>query len=107
MDMLVNLNRLPALFVPKNVRVVRALPPDRQKILDFVAQRFPHWVDECHMALSVQPNACFIAVREGRIVGFACYDARHQQEQHHERLFKYKHNIHDTILLSARILCNR
>jgi len=75
MDMLVNLNRLPALAVPEGVRVVRALPPDRQKILDFVARNFPHWVDECAMALNFQPNACFIAVREGRLAGFACYDA--------------------------------
>lgn len=76
MDMLVNLNRLPSIPTVQGVRIVRALPPDHTRILAFVKEHFGDgWVNECRQALSHQPNNCFVAVRDGQVVGFACYDA--------------------------------
>lgn len=75
MDMLVNLNHLPPLFSPDDVRIVRVLPTSRQKLLTYVREHFVGWVNECEQALSHQPNTCFAAVRSGQVIGFACYDA--------------------------------
>ena len=76
MDMLVNLQRLPSVSIPAGVRVVRALPPDHAEILAFIREHFSEgWVCECRQALAQQPNACFVAVMDGRMVGLACYDA--------------------------------
>ena len=59
-----------------DVRIVRALAPDRERILDFVRNKFGiGWAGECAVALSNQPISCFLAVIDGELVGFACYDA--------------------------------
>ena len=77
MDMLVNLYALPA--APRDddaVRIVRVLPPDFGKVLEFVKTHFSDgWVHECEAALCQSPPTCFVAVREHTVVGFACYDA--------------------------------
>lgn len=74
--MLVNLNGLPPIPTLQEVRIVRVLPPDHTLLLAFVREHFGEgWSNECRQALAHQPNSCFAAVREGRVVGFACYDA--------------------------------
>lgn len=76
MDMLMNLNQLPPIPPVKGVRVVRVLPPDHAALVAFVRQHFGDgWANECSQALAQQPNTCFAAVRDSRVVGFACYDA--------------------------------
>ena len=76
MDMLVNLYRLPEERSVEGVKIARTLPPDRHRVLAWVRETFgPAWESECAVALSAQPNTCFIAEREGACVGFACYDA--------------------------------
>ena len=76
MDMLVNLQRLPEDQAPDGIRIDRALPPDRDRIIAWVRERFSEgWASECAVALSAQPNTCFIARKEGACIGFACYDA--------------------------------
>ena len=76
MDMLVNLYALPEETAVEGVRIMRVLPPDGKKVLDWVGAVFSEgWVSECTAALCQQPPTCFIAQRDGAIIGFACYDA--------------------------------
>lgn len=76
-DMLVKLYALPdAPQVAEGVRIVRVLPPDFGRVLQFVRTHFDEgWAHECEAALYQTPSACFIAVREHTVLGFACYDA--------------------------------
>lgn len=83
-DMLVRLYDLPEECragdrAAPGCRIDRPLASDARHVLAFVAAQFgdlaPGWVDECRVALCRQPAHCFIAVRDGAIVGFACYDA--------------------------------
>ena len=76
MDMLVNLYRLPEYKAPENVKIARVMPPDRHRVLRWVREQFGEgWESECAVALSAQPNTCFIAERDGACIGFSCYDA--------------------------------
>lgn len=62
----------------EGIVVKRAFISDKPRILDFIRQAFPQsqgWVYECEYALSLNPGACYIAVHQKRVVGFACYDA--------------------------------
>ncbi len=79
-DMLVNLYRIPKGKIPfleeKGIRIKRALPPDKSRILAFIREEFQEgWADECEHALFHDPCGCFLAVRDKQILGFACYDA--------------------------------
>lgn len=75
MDMLVNLSRIPQQNTVDGVQIVRVQPPDRLILLSFVGKHFSQgWVSECGLALSFLPGRCFAAVRDGKPVGFACYD---------------------------------
>lgn len=79
-DLLVRLYDLPAVESEARVRAAgidirRALPPERQVILDWVVARFSsHWMSEVAVGLSQQPPTVYVAVGEGRLLGFACYD---------------------------------
>lgn len=76
-DLLVRLYDLPALDtkLPAGVIVRRALPPERETILEWISARFSrHWRSEAAVGLSQQPPTVFIAVRDQQILGFACYD---------------------------------
>lgn len=81
MDLLVNLysRRLPELGkrvenVDATIRV--ALPPELHIVQDWVRRNFSeYWVSELTVAMSHQPPGCLVAIVEGEVVGFACYDA--------------------------------
>jgi GNAT superfamily N-acetyltransferase len=79
--MLVRLYALPqagpalAAAAGHGVGVRRALVLERPRVLDWVAKAYPSWAAETEAAFARQPVSCMIAVRDGRIVGFACYDA--------------------------------
>lgn len=81
MDLLVNLysRRMDDLAarahgVAATIRV--ALPPEQHIIKDWVRRHFSeYWVSEVTAAMAHQPPGCLIAVLDGALVGFACYDA--------------------------------
>ncbi|UYN99158.1 MAG: GNAT family N-acetyltransferase [Devosia sp.] len=81
MDLLVNLysRRMDDLAaratgVAATIRV--ALPPEQHIIKDWVRRHFSdYWVSEVAAAMAHQPPGCLIAVVDGALVGFACYDA--------------------------------
>src|SRR6266852_5373071 len=82
MDMLVKLYDLPnsrAVFdrlLQAGIMIRRALSPEKHKVADWVRKTFSEgWASEVEVAFSRQPVSCFIAVQEGKIVGFACHDA--------------------------------
>lgn len=81
-DLLVKLYELPALepvlaaLRERNIEVRRALAPEKQLVAQWVHQQFSsHWASECEVAFARQPIGCFLAVRDGRCLGFACRDA--------------------------------
>jgi GNAT superfamily N-acetyltransferase len=53
----------------------RAESYERYAVLQFVRARWPEWVDEASAAFARVPSTMYIAVRERRILGFACYNA--------------------------------
>lgn len=76
-DLLVPLYRLPApAGATDAVAVRRAIAPEMHVVCDFAAERFgKHWASECAIAFAAQPAGVFVAVEDGRLLGFACYDA--------------------------------
>lgn len=81
MDLLVNLysRRLAELAqrvegVAATIRL--ALPPELHFVQNWAREHFSeYWVSELTAAMAHQPTGCLIAIVEGEIVGFACYDA--------------------------------
>lgn len=81
-DMLVRLWTLPdkgpALDALKaqGVSIKRVIAPDRGRVLAFVKEQFGDgWMHECEAALSTVPSTSYIAVKEKRVIGFACFEA--------------------------------
>ena len=77
-DMLVRLYALPDHNKPlKGGYVVRrAAAYDKSVILQWIGQHFStQWASEADVTFSHQPISCFIALHQGRVVGFACYEA--------------------------------
>lgn len=81
-DMLVRLYDLPDSTVlarqveDAGVIVRRARAFEKHTVSEFAVANFsPKWASEVEVAISRQPVTCFIATKEKRILGFACYDA--------------------------------
>lgn len=81
-DMLVKLYALPPLapFIEaqaaQGVTVRRGLPPEKHHVLDWVSAHFSnYWRSETDVAFSHQPVTCFVAIENGHLLGFGCYDA--------------------------------
>jgi ribosomal protein S18 acetylase RimI-like enzyme len=81
-DLLVKLYQLPPQWpelerlAEKGVEIRRVLPPEKHLVARWIGANFSAaWVSEFEVAMSHQPPGAFIAVRQGRCVGFACYDA--------------------------------
>jgi Acetyltransferase (GNAT) family len=82
MDMLVKLYDLPssspafARLLEEGIEIRRALAPEKHKIVAWVRENFSEgWASETDVAFARQPVSCFIAVKQGKIMGFACHDA--------------------------------
>ncbi|MHA6730347.1 GNAT family N-acetyltransferase [Devosia sp. A369] len=81
MDLLANLHSRQLDALRQRVEgvgaVIRvALPPEQHIIKDWVRAHFSeYWVSEVSAAMAHQPPGCLIAVVDGELVGFACYDA--------------------------------
>ena len=59
----------------EGISIKRAMPCDKRLVTKFVEQNFSKsWGDESRMALSQMPTTCFIAVKDKKIIGFACYN---------------------------------
>lgn len=81
-DMLVKLYELPdlapALEVPHaaGIEIRRALSPESHLITGWIREHFSEgWASECASTLYRMPPTSFIAVQNGELRGFACYDA--------------------------------
>ena len=81
-DMLVKLYDLPEYadllkdLSRSQIQIKRALAPEKHIILNWVENNFSKgWRSECGAAFSNNPVSCFVAVKEGKLIGFACYDA--------------------------------
>jgi len=58
------------------IQIKHAMIMDRQEILKFVEENFfLEWKNECEYALFNNPTTCYIAVKDKRLVGFACFEA--------------------------------
>lgn len=75
-DMIVGLYNLPEMNVVENIKIKRAFVGDKEAILNFVKENFQkNWVFEVEHSLMQEVSKCFIATEDGKIIGFACYDA--------------------------------
>lgn len=81
MDLLVNLYSRQIAAAAKRAEDIGAtirvaLPPELHLVQRFVRDSFSeYWVSEVTVAMSHQPPGCLVAVVDGKLVGFACYDA--------------------------------
>lgn len=81
-DMLVKLFNIPYSYdieealLKENIKIKKALAPDRSRIIDFsrICAK-EDYSDEVKAAFSNNPITCYIATREKKIIGFACYEA--------------------------------
>ena len=79
-DLLVRLYDLPefeatARVAAAGIDIRRALTPERYIVLDWVRQRFAApWVGEVAAGMGRLPVSVLVAVKEGQLLGFACYD---------------------------------
>ena len=79
-DMLVKLYALPSLeqalasVATQGIVVKRAIAPERAMVIAWVRDSFPTSAAEVETAFAQVPAACFIALHDARIVGFACHD---------------------------------
>ena len=52
-----------------------AFPPEMHLVVEWVREHFSdNWASEVSVAFSRKPIACLIAVENGKLLGFACYD---------------------------------
>ena len=80
MDMLVKLYEVqdcPELMEKlkaEGIFIKKAMTPDLTKITSWVKETFGQgWADECTAAILT--DGCWIAVKDKKVIGFACYDA--------------------------------
>ncbi|KAB2639214.1 MAG: GNAT family N-acetyltransferase [Verrucomicrobia bacterium] len=80
-DMLVRLYDLPDAaemyreVTAAGVTLRRARAFEKHTLADFAREHFSaKWVSEIEVAFSRQPVACFIATRDGQVLGFACFE---------------------------------
>lgn len=75
-DMLVDLYQPIIKDVECKYEIKRVLSPNSDKVLKFIEEKFSAgWVSEAKAGLYQNHPTCFIAVDEGKIIGFACYDS--------------------------------
>jgi hypothetical protein len=84
-DMLVKLYQLPEFgpvyqqLTQDGIDIRRAIAPEKHVVVGWVRQHFKDgWASECEAAFSNQPVSCYIAIKEGVIIGFACYEATYK-----------------------------
>jgi GNAT superfamily N-acetyltransferase len=81
-DMLVRLYDLPD-YTPlkkqmedNGILIRRPLAAEKSIVVDWVRNHFGSgWASEAEVSFSYQPITCFVAIEQGELRGFACYDA--------------------------------
>lgn len=81
-DLLVKLYDLPdpdaamAALAKADIIVRRAMASEKFRVVGWVQDRFGDgWAAECDVSFARQPVACMIAIADGGLAGFACYDS--------------------------------
>jgi|SRR5690606_20999437 len=77
-DLLVSLYRLDLSLkaVKDDVKIVRLLSPNSDAMVTFVEKHFSKgWASEVKAAIFKPQPTAFVAYKDGKIIGFACYDA--------------------------------
>lgn len=81
-DLLVKLYDLPdpgrqlAALGARGVRIRPAMAYEKHGVVGWVGEHFGRsWASECDVAFGRQPISCHVATRDGRLLGFACFDA--------------------------------
>lgn len=81
-DLLVSLYKLPPLsprldaLREAGIVIRRAYPFDLSRTRRFITRHFTEgWADEAEAAFARQPITCWLAIHEGKIVGFACVES--------------------------------
>lgn len=60
----------------EGIVIRRPLAAEKSIVLEWVTRHFgTGWASETDVSFSYQPISCFIAIQNGSITGFACYDA--------------------------------
>ncbi|MCI1955130.1 MAG: GNAT family N-acetyltransferase [Oscillospiraceae bacterium] len=60
----------------QGISIKRAMPADESRVVQFVKNNFGGgWAHDCSYAFSNHPVSCYVAVREKKPIGFACYDS--------------------------------
>lgn len=84
-DMLVKLYMLPdsrplsKKLQRAGITVRRPLAAEKFLLVEWVRKHFgAGWASETEVCFSCQPISCFMAIRKGAILGFACYDAAYR-----------------------------
>lgn len=79
-DMIVKLYNLPDYQVWQSrmdtlgICIRRGMACDKYLVVDWVERTFGRiWASECDVTFSRQPVCCFLATKEKKILGFACY----------------------------------
>lgn len=82
MDMLVKLYDLPSAkeeiekLSRMGIKIIRALPPNKKQIIDWVeAHTSKYAASEADCCFKAQNPTMFIAVKNEKIIGYACYNA--------------------------------
>ncbi len=58
------------------IELRKPIGPEKHAIIAWVLDHFGDgWASEVDVALSNQPRTCYVAVKDTKIIGFACYDA--------------------------------
>lgn len=80
-DLLVKLYELPSVSLvleqlkDKGVTVRRAGTWEKKQVVCWVEQTFgKFWASECDVSFSRQPVSCYLATKDGKLIGFGCYD---------------------------------
>lgn len=81
-DMLVKLYELPdssdimRKMKHQGINIRRAIAPEKHLVVNWVRRAFSAgWASECEVAFSNHPVSCYIAVEQGKLIGFSCYDS--------------------------------
>lgn len=85
LDMLVPLFSLPdpspslAKLAALGIEVRRARSREEGALVDWVAKSFSQgWASECRVAMTRIPPACFVALKQRELLGFACFEAAYR-----------------------------
>lgn len=81
-DMLVKLYQLPELgpvldtLAADGIQVRRAIAPEKHIVVAWVKENFSAgWASEAEASFANSPVTLYVATHEGKLVGFACYEA--------------------------------